>query len=382
MKLLYRAQPFNDECFAGYLCRLAYWNGFKDGVSFLRALQALYRRLTNGTDLHHRYIIAALESAIGRHFDEAEYLRAKVTVASLREVKICRICWREKPYVRFYWRHADYSICHKHDVLLSTMSQISFDSFSEMHVAGEIDTEVNVFDNCALKNAIIKKMTDLECDEYQLSFEIDFMRKEIEVWGAIFSFMENYFSLPIGVTDISELIDHDSLMFLSAVDRFEILRNIVLNKFPNDAKLVNVIIFVQSARYHVVSNESRESELWFLSESYAISPILFGYLGGIGRNLFDTSMYGSDETLPPIPLRGFTDRQICKFILESSIFSDRELSNIYQDGKRLASGEVEPNSDLYKRACKFHRYLDAIGQDIFLRVPIQRIGSDALFELC
>jgi hypothetical protein len=263
------------------------------------------------------------------------------------------------------------------------MPQVSFNPSFDIGGSSEKGIEVNASDNCALKNTVLRKMNDRECDEYELTFEIEVMREESEVWGAIMVFMENYFSLTTGITDISQLVDQDLLMFLPGVDRFELVREIVLNKFPRQEKLVNVIIFVQTARYRGAFYESLSSNLWLQSETYAISPVLFGYLFGIGRNLFSESEYGSDDSLPRLPLGGFSDRQVCKFILESSIFKDCELNGIYQEGRRLASGEVEPRSDLYKRACKFDRYITAMGPDIFSRVPIRRMDSDdALFESC
>lgn len=372
MKLLYRSLPFIDECFYGYIGRLAYWNGFKNGSTFLLKLRYIYKKLSNSDELSHGYFFDALESVLNRSLPGQYNWNGSVTDILKNEVKICSLCWSAKAYIRFYWRYEAYSICHKHNTLLLLMSHISYDPNFDVDIGIDKYRKVNASLNCKLKGVVLGRLNEASCNHNAFGDEIALIREEIALWDDVVIFMKSYFLISFNFESVFEIVDKNSLILLPAIERFEMVRNFLLSQQSGLNKLINVIVIVQAARYRRVVYKSSQAKLWFLSEAYAISPVLFAYLAGIGPHIFanETDMY--NRTLPKIPLWNLNDRMVCKFILESSILSDCELDSVWQEGKNFSTGRCEPQGCINGEVYDYQRYIDAAGNDIFERTPCRR----------
>lgn len=372
MRLLYRSLPFMDECFYGYIARLAYWNGFKKGSAFLIKLRYVYKKLSNSDDLSHEYFFDAVESVLNRSLPREYNWNSSVTDILKNEVKICSQCWNAKAYIRFYWRDEKYSICHKHNSLLLLMNHVSYDPNFDVVIGIDKYRKVNSSLNCELRGIVLGKFDETKCNHKAFVSEMALIREETALWNDVVIFMKNYFLISFDFESVFEVIDKYSLILLPDIERFEIVRSFLLSQQPSFNKLVNVIVMVQTARYRRVVYNSSRAKLWFLSEVYAISPVLFVYLSGIGTHLFANEADMTNRNSSKIPLWNFNDRMVCKFILESSILSDFELSGIWQEGKKISTGRCEPHGCINGIAYDYQDYIDAAGNDIFERTPSRR----------
>lgn len=388
MKLLYRAEQYVDESFSGYLARLSYWNGFKSENIFISWLHRIYKELFYCCELNNDESLLAvinkernisrwdkcrisLEAILGRSFSCSEMNLGEVTRTNFRIAgKICLLCWDETPYMRFYWEDDRYTVCHKHDVLLLPMRNISYSPKFNIDNSICKYEKINRQNNCEITRIFLKGRRGQICNKNVLMSEKWVAREELHLWQHVIRFLKERFSISFEFENIFESIDHESLFGLPVVERIEKVRKHLVFQRPMYEKLINVVIILYVQKSGLPFPLSKKN--WVASEAYSLKPVFYSYIFGVGQHLFSGDSGISSKVMPPIPFLKFSDRMLCKFILESSILSYSDLLSIQHTGKNFNTGRCEALGVFDNKVYDYRSYIEAAGKNIFDRELCRR----------
>jgi hypothetical protein len=135
MKLLFRGVKPSDEFLTDYIERLSVNNGYDTVNIFNRALKEKYfDSYAKNHSLRYKAILrVSLETILKRNIPIDEYDRFYNQKRGhwRRSPKICRSCWSESQYRRFYWWLRGYEVCHLHNERLEC-DAVDFSDESEM----------------------------------------------------------------------------------------------------------------------------------------------------------------------------------------------------------------------------------------------------------
>lgn len=381
--------------------RLAYWNGFRDLKTFSKKLKEIYReRYVNGDfgetvkgnlsiwdasdrdfnwlECEHRDLgwfecKYALELTLKRNFYLDEMNLSRQTHGKkLYQVDICRACWKEHPYVRFYWRLHSYEKCHKHEVDLESVEMASYEP-SEERISSLKSSPIK-FNLSSYRT--IRKFLEITkttgCSLKDLSKETANSSDESKLWSNVVSFLESYFQIKFQFEHIDEVLDVNVLCGLDPLNRLEVVIGSLVDKGDATEKLVKIVslIFLNKFRlyqYRVVGFNS-----WARAQAYSVSPLLEAYMFGVDTSLFHPSSRFDREIIGPVYFTNFSNRMICQFIVDSSILSEQELKDMYTGGKYYSGGWSDPSDSIPQNYRYYQDYIDVVGKNIFDEFPSPR----------
>lgn len=314
----------------------------------------------------------SLEFILGRYFDYSEMNLCRTSIRKSKiEEKVCALCWKENPYIRFYWRDGLYTVCHKHGVLLRKVEGISYSAHFD-EIAGVVGSKrVHGFINCGITRSYLVSLGDKGCTLGELLLERKIANDESVLWPRVVRFLKERFLIEFGFDDVFEFVDRQYLAGLSVVGRLEKVRKYLIDIKPESQKLINVVVLTHIVKHRLFSHSFGEKN-WLLSEAYSVHPVLYVYIAGLGKHLFVSDGAFKKSELPKIYIEDFSDRKLCKFILESSIFSPGELENFYHGGKDYSGGWSEAPGVIDTLTYNYKVYLVAAGKNIFDLQPLQR----------
>ncbi|WP_053980719.1 TniQ family protein [Marinagarivorans algicola] len=388
MKLLYRSEQYVDESFSGYLARLSYWNGFNSENIFISWLHRIYKELFYCCEMNNDESLLAeinrernisrwhkcrisLEAILGRSFSWSEMNLGEATRTNFRIAgKICSLCWDETPYMRFYWEDNRYTVCHKHDVLLLPMRNISYSP--KFNIDNSVDKyeKINRKSNCEITRIFLKGLRGQNCNKNILRTEKSVASNEFHLWKHVIRFLKERFFISFEFENIFESIDRESLFGLPVVERIEKVRKLLVFQRPEYEKLINIVIILYVRKSGLLFPKSKKN--WVASEAYSLNPVFYSYIFGVGQHLFAGDGGNSSKVMPPIPFLKFSDRMLCKFILESSILSHSDLLSIQHTGKNFNTGRCEALGVFDDQVYDYGSYIEAAGNNIFDRKLCRR----------
>lgn len=122
MKLLYRGIKQNDEFLTDYIRRISDKNGFSCVTKFRQNLIKFfkYQAVKNHSLSDHAVARVSLELILKRNIPIDEYRRFcnRKRNEWHKHLRICRSCWAQEDYIRFYWWLTPYEKCHLHNEML------------------------------------------------------------------------------------------------------------------------------------------------------------------------------------------------------------------------------------------------------------------------
>ncbi|USD21134.1 TniQ family protein [Microbulbifer variabilis] len=388
MNFLYREKKFVDESLSDYVGRLAYWNGYRNSKVLISLLIKTYSSLLVGSDISERErarlsninveykyhnlkwhkIRIALEFILRRYFILSELnLYEKPPKSWLYESKLCCKCWDDNPYVRFYWRDRLYSVCHLHDEKLVKIKDIPYGT-SSSSLAGKI--HLNKFNyNCGVTKAILDSHIDTGCSLSDLNFERAVAEDERKLWHRVRLFMKDRFLWEV---DLECHLDIQELSGLSITVRLERIISKLHYENKLQEKLLRVVLILQILRGNLLINICSSVSTWVISESYSINPVLYFYVKGVRSHLFAKNKISDRGIVCSISFCGFSDRQLCKFILESEIFTPDEIKMLHGDGMKYSTGCSDPRGRIGNQYYDYDEYIDYADQNVFEVQPIKR----------
>ncbi len=401
MKLLYRGEKYLDESFPDYLMRLAYWNGFRDLKTFSKKLKEIYReryvnndfgetvksnlsigdardRDFNRLECEHRDLgwfecKYALELILKRHFYSDEMNLSKQTHGkNLYQIDICRHCWKEHPYVRFYWRLYSYEKCHIHEVDLEPVKMASYEPNEE---------RINSLKSSSIRFSLssygtIRKFLEIRkttgCSLKDLAKETANSSDESKLWPKVVSFLESRFQITFQFERIDEVLDVNVLCGLDPLNRLELVIEALVDKGDASEKLVKVVSLIFLNKFRLYQYRVTDFNSWARTQAYSVSPLLEAYMFGVNTNLFYRDSSFHQEVIGPVYFSDLSDRMMCQFIIDSGIFNDQELSDMYTKGKYYSGGWSDPSDSIPKNYRKYRNFIDVVGDNIFDEVPSPR----------
>ncbi|WP_444902547.1 hypothetical protein ACJJIG_10580 [Microbulbifer sp. SSSA007] len=388
MNLIYRKRKYFDESFPDYLGRLAYWNGYRDSEVLVVSLINLYKDIAGGYDIsekerkklsdfnveYKRHNLKWYKSRVALEFVLREYfplselnLYEAPPKRSVSDNKICRKCWEKNSYVRFYWREGCYKVCHLHSETLIKVKSIPYGT-SVSSLTNDFDIDAFKY-NCKITKAILESRIKMGCSLSDLHFEMAVAIDEISLWGRVQRFLKSRFLWEI---DVERYLDIQLVAGLSIPSRLEsVISKLHFENKPQE-KLLRVVLILQIVRYNFLIKMCSTTWNWILSESYSLSPFLYSYIKGVKSNLFASNEMTDNYVVYPVSFLSFSDRQLCKFIIESSIFTSNELKNFYKGGKSYSTGVLEPRGILGRMEVDYDKYKDATGKNVFDIQPAKR----------
>jgi len=389
LNLLYREKKFVDEALPDYLTRLAYWNGFRSLESFSKSLKKIYQELyvekesgdtkKKNLIIHHSSIKDhfwiqckyAIEYVLKRDICVNEVnISEKTQKGGLKTANFCSDCWKEAPYVRFYWRLGSYGVCHNHGSKMQQFDPLSYNpDVGRLRVSAE-QTRCSLSSESDRINRFLLLKGGAGCSLMELLFELDNANAEHKLWSEVVSFLERRFRIRMAFNSVSGFIESNNLCSMDPLSRLDKMIDALVNESTADEKLVKISVLVSLERNYFYSRRVSGFSAWAMSLAYSLSPLFAAYLFGIGEALFDLERYSLNKKIGPISFSSYSDRKLCQFVIESRIFDDRYLREIYTGGKNYSTGWTG-----YSGPLEWERYVgfgDSLGEDIFDSQPLPR----------
>lgn len=366
MKLLYRADKYDDESFSDFLDRLGCWNGFSSKETFSRCLADLFNETYGGdknkkVDEHKVHLM--LEQLLGRNIPEAGAFSMALSKIPSGTVKVCANCWKENRYIRFYWRFNSYVECHVHGVLLTYPNLFSYQS--DNSVGEQADNSLDISEKYPrhLLVEAIKFYLGSDCSLSLIEEDLEQHRyaKEITEWVA--GFFSEKLGVILNLTGALKVIDSGNLIGLSVPKKMESIYARLLSGNELLETNVRIITAIRIGDQSTFWTHHRRYEppalgfeQWRKTEVLSIDDLFYAYLGFGQRNgtpknyKIRYEMTGFDNLDPHV------DRQLCLAIFSGSIRwpygRDEDLAK-YQF--KLQYAEAKP------RSIKYHEFLKMLG---------------------
>lgn len=366
MKLLYRKSKYIDESFPDYLARLSYWNGFENPQVFVKRLLKLYASEYGGGPYRRTWRAAwlkcrgALEHILQRSIHTTQLNLVKLRRDGYRSSRICTRCWKEKPYVRFFWRLDRYRICHIHGVSLIVVDNVTYKPNAMPML---VNTTIRQADKLYHHDftALAVKMHRSSDSALERVIEEEYLLDmEKTLWLRVAEFLRGVFLLHIDSSSIWRWLDTGAHIGAPVWQRLEAtLKNAVSENKPYE-KVIRLITVILIAKGNWRPRYPPEMMEWAVCAAYSISPLCYSYIYGVKEHLFASgydSYFGA--VVRPVSFSLLTERQIYEFILKSSILTASEIENLPQGHRTFRSG-----IELYS-SIDSGEYVDATKPDIF-----------------
>gem|GEM_PF-4813903 len=392
MKLLYRGEKYIDESFPDYLMRLAYWNGFRDLKNFSNNLRIFYRERYVAAspietdnpydhfdfyDSHLSLLLFeckyALEVVLKRNFCLEEFhLSPHTKGASLYKIDICRACWQERSYVRFYWRLNLFGVCHKHGTKFESIEMVSYHPNEERIGLMQSKDAGSILDSYWTIRKFRHVIENTEISFKSLSIETDNLVGEWYLWREVVLFLKCRFKVEFQFGRVDELLELDILCVLDLLDRLELVISMLVNKSDTNEKLIKIVSLIfmircDVFRYHVESFVS-----WVSAQAYSVNPLFEVYIFGVSANLFCRNYSLKQEVINPVNFSNLNERMICQFIIDSGIFCESELQNMYTGGKYTSLRGESSRGCVPGTSRSYKGYMDVVEENIFCGDPLPR----------
>ena len=289
---------------------------------------------------------------------------------NIYKVGVCRACWKESPYVRFYWRLYSYDVCHKHDAELELLDlRLYHPEVGRLSLKSSGYSRLNLPDYWVIKEFLQFKKKS-ECRLGELLSELANSSDERRLWPKVVSFLEVRFQIEFNFDSVFEVLNLKILCGMDALGRLELVIDRLVDLSDASEKLVKISSLIFLKRYPSYSYRIVDFDSWAGAQAYAVSPLFEAYLFGANESLFfQRSRYGS-RLKSPVYFSGFSDRMICQFIIDSGIFSYQELDNMYAGGKYYSTGWAGSSDSI--QYSKYADYIELVDENIFERAPLSR----------
>jgi hypothetical protein len=225
--------------------------------------------------------------------------------------------------------------------------------------------------NCEVTKNYLRSLKAMRCTRIELERERQIAKDESVLWMRVVGFLKERFLVDFGFDNVFECIDRASLAGLPIVERVEKVRDLLTETCVENKKLINVVVLTQIVK-RLLFSYSSDATNWLHSEAYSVHPVLYMYIVGERVHLFARKDRVKETALSPIYMQEYSDRMLCKFILESSILSASELDRLHHSGKYYSLGHCEGPGETAFGRCNYKKYLDVAGENIFDLQPLPR----------
>lgn len=366
--LLCRKSKHVDENIFDYFSRLSYWNGFGSVEIFTKFIaEAHGEKLGRVRDrVRNEYTLRAwIEQLLRRNIPISQMNSLMECKISHGKARVCPRCWEKAPYIRFYWRFDDYTVCHKHQALLAPF--LSWDmgvcNYNDC-VSEEFVKEGSEANSILMQAVKIHAEKDNALALIEKEMERYIYERDLVSW--VSAFFKNNLNACLNEVEAKRLIDSSVLVGNQIFKRMDLIIQELLGDHTQFERRLRILLAV-----HILDNKSlcgrriyRDPadgyKEWATAEVLSIDELLYAYIG-IG------SRQGCPKNIKfRYEIRGFEnldeseDRQLCVAIFGAYLNwpyenTDDDLRD-YQN--RITNQKPNPGS------IKYGDYLRSLGKKI------------------
>jgi hypothetical protein len=358
--LLYYDPKYSDESIPDYIDRLTFWNRFKDTKKFEKILMNIYNSRFEKEameDVGARYFECksnnfktkrwfkcrrALELLLKRNISIEEMnLHPSLQQPSVdnRWLTFCPTCWKEKKYIRYYWRDISYTECHKHKEPLKYVLEYNYSKASKViYRKGEnkeyfeysSDTTNKMYSN-------LENLTDGMFTYNSAMRLIGHMLLESKCWGKVIDVLKRFFGIECKYGDpIWDSYFKDNEIILTS--RLDYSLESLYSKNSENKKLINIVTVIVFSQVHgywgdIYYRACPNFHNWLMDLAYSVSPSFHSYLTGEQdhelRRVASIEYFKGYNIFPYHSDPGYG---IAGFIHESGLLTEEEIKSFKDKG--------------------------------------------------